>query len=338
MIPDHMIERARATRLESVIERRGIKLHGQAKHRANQYGPCPACGGVDRFSINTKKRLFFCRGCGAKGDAIALVRFLDGVDFRTAVETLCGSPINIRQRPTRTGEPYIIGDTAEAAPRLSQSDEDAKRDLASAARIISGMRPLIGTPGAYLRDVRKIDVQAIEDVLSRTDAVGWHPAVYFNEPGHPLHGQRLGCIVGIMTDPITAHPTGAISRTYLDQNLTKTGKAKTLGAPMGIVRLSPDDEVLGGLVLAEGIETALAGMSIGLRPMWSTGTCGLMASFPVLSGIEALTVIVDHDLSGAGERAAREVEARWLTAGREVNLLRSNAPGDLNDALKGTSS
>jgi len=61
----------------------------------------------------------------------------------------------------------------------------------------------------------------------------------------------------------------------------------------------------------------------------------MMRSFPLLSGIEALNVIVDNDLSGAGERAAREVEARWLAAGREVNLLRSDAPGDLNDALKG---
>ena len=63
-----------------------------------------------------------------------------------------------------------------------------------------------------------------------------------------------------MSDPATAKQTGAISRTYIGADLTKIGKAKTLGSPIGIVRLSTDDEVLGGLFLAEGLETALAGL------------------------------------------------------------------------------
>ena len=85
-------------------------------------------------------------------------------------------------------------------------------------------------------------MDAIRDILERTDAIGWHPEVFFNEPGHPLHGQLLGCIVGVMTDPATAAPTGAISRTYVHEG-HKIGKAKTLGSPAGIIRLSPDDEV-----------------------------------------------------------------------------------------------
>jgi putative DNA primase/helicase len=99
------------------------------------------------------------------------------------------------------------------------------------------------------------------------------------------------------------------------------------------VRLSPDEDVLAGLSIAEGLETALAGMSIGLRPMWSTGSTTLMKTFPVVSGVEVLNVIVDHDASGGGEVAAREVEACWRDANREVNLFRSDAHGDLNDAL-----
>jgi hypothetical protein len=101
------------------------------------------------------------------------------------------------------------------------------------------MRPLIGTRGvAYLYDIPKIDVGKIEDVPSRTDAIGWHPAIYLNEPDHPLHGQRLGCIIGIMTDAMTAEPTGAVSRTYIAPDLTKTGMAKDIGSPRGIVRLT----------------------------------------------------------------------------------------------------
>ena len=138
-----------------------------------------------------------------------------------------------------------------------------------------------------------------------------------------------------MTDPVTAEPTGGISRTYLDPEGRKLGKAKTLGSPAGIIRLSEDADVLEGLHIAEGLETALAGMSIGLRPMWAAGSTALMAKFPVLSGVEALTVIVDHDANAAGERAARELEARWLDAGREVRLLRSDDYGDLNDIIAG---
>jgi Toprim domain/CHC2 zinc finger len=329
-LPSHSIQRARQTSIERVVEVRGIKLRG----RIDCCGPCPNCGGVDRF-INMRKQVFNCRGCGARGDVIALQQFLDGCDFRSAVETLLGSTTKARGwRPSGYGKPYTMPDAAEASPYPPQ--DDAKRDLSSVQRIVSRIIPLIGTPGdVYLRDVRKIDVVAIEDVLSRTDAIGWHPAVHFNQPDHPMHGQRFGCIVAILTDPVTAEPTGAISRTYVGPDLTKIGKPKTLGAPIGIVRLSRDDEVLAGLLLAEGLETVLAGMSIGLRPMWSTGSTALIRSFPVLIDIEAINVVVDNDLRGAGERAARELEARWRAADREVNLFRSDAPSDLNDALRG---
>ena len=41
----------------------------------NRNCPCPCCGGTDRFSINVKKRICSCSGCGLKGDVIA---FVDG--------------------------------------------------------------------------------------------------------------------------------------------------------------------------------------------------------------------------------------------------------------------
>jgi CHC2 zinc finger len=61
---------------------------------------CDRCGadGKDRFSVNTRKQVFFCRGCGAAGDVIELVRALDGVDFGKAVATLAGEPEG--ERPT----------------------------------------------------------------------------------------------------------------------------------------------------------------------------------------------------------------------------------------------
>ena len=137
-----------------------------------------------------------------------------------------------------------------------------------------------------------------------------------------------------MTDPITGKPTGSISRTYLDRHHRKIGKAKSLGGGGGIIRLSPDEDVLQGLTLAEGLETGLAALSIGLRPVWSTGSNTNMAKFPLLAGVESLTILADHDAAGAGERAAREVEARWRAAGTEVRILKWEKLGDINDALR----
>jgi hypothetical protein len=164
------------------------------------------------------------------------------------------------------------------------------------------------------------------------DAIGWHASVLFLQPGHALNGKRLGCIVGRMTDPITAKPTGGISRTYIHEGV-KVCKAKVLG-PSGIVRLTPDADVNGGLFLAEGLETALSAMSKGLRPMWSTGSTPIMSKFPVLDGIESVTVIADHDTGGAGEKAAAEVKRRYRAAGREARVWLSTLPGDFNDVLK----
>jgi hypothetical protein len=226
---------------------------------------------------------------------------------------------------------------AKPAKPAPPPDDDRIRDLKSAAKIISQIVPIIGTSGEdYLRKIRLIDTTAIADVLERTDAIGWHPAVYFNQPDpkkehHELHGQRPGTIIGILTDPVTAKPTGAISRTYLRPDLTKIGKAKNF-AGIGIMRLSRDEDVLEGLYLAEGLETALYAMAKGFRPLWAIGSTSLLASFPVLAGVECLTSLADRDRNEAGERAAKTAAARWQAAGREVHIKRLREGfGDLND-------
>ena len=256
---------------------------------------------------------------------VDLAMHILGCDFTRAVEFLTdGQSMPVPQARAKPPAP---------PPKPEQEDK------AFIARLVADIAwqlgPVRRTPGEqYLADARKIDTAAIADVLERTDAIGWHPEVLFREDGHALDGKRLGCIVGIMTDAVTAKPTGAISRTYIHDG-KKVGKAKTLGAPAGVVRLTPDDEVLERLAfLAEGLETALTMMACGFRPMWSTGSTALMAKLPVLSGIEALTVFVDHDDNAAGEKAAREAEERWLGAGREVRLLQPDQLGDLNDVIR----
>jgi hypothetical protein len=320
---DDAIERARSLDILEV-SRRYINLKPLTRHE--WAGPCFACGGDDRLRLNSRKGTFFCRQCPTKGKgSIDVVMAATGLGFREALDELVGhawTPPAPKQ-PTKK----------DLSP-----DEERLRHLKSAARIVSQTVPLIRTPGEdFLGITRGIDTTAIADVLERTDAIGWHHAVYFNQPDpekehHELHGQWLGAIIGIMTDPVTALPTGAISRTYLRPDLAKIGKAKTLGSPGGVIRLSLNEDVLEGLHLAEGIETGLYAMAKGFRPLWATGTTSLLASFPVLAGIECLTILADRDRNEAGERAAKTAAASWRAAGRETHILRRKTGfGDLND-------
>jgi putative DNA primase/helicase len=93
MSPDfkRWVEEAKAPGLaEVVMQRGGLRLKRQG-HRL--IGPCPRCGGDDRFYVNTDLALFNCNGCdcgkGKKG-AVDFVEFLDGCSFLQACETLTG--------------------------------------------------------------------------------------------------------------------------------------------------------------------------------------------------------------------------------------------------------
>ncbi|MER9005657.1 toprim domain-containing protein [Mesorhizobium sp. M0862] len=95
---------------------------------------------------------------------------------------------------------------------------------------------------------------------------------------------------------------------------------KMLGRAAGAcVKLSADENVGIGLHVAEGIETALACMAMGFRPMWVALSAGGIAKFPLLAGIEALTVLTDHDATGIA--AAAECASRWDGAGKDVTRI-----------------
>lgn len=55
-------------------------------------GPCPACGGDDRFHVwpeqNEGKGAYWCRGCGKTGDNIQYLREFCGMSFRDACAEL----------------------------------------------------------------------------------------------------------------------------------------------------------------------------------------------------------------------------------------------------------
>jgi putative DNA primase/helicase len=67
-----------------------------------------------------------------------------------------------------------------------------------------------------------------------------------------------------------------------------------------------------------------------VRPVWACGAAGTLQKFPLLGGIESLTIAADADTPG--QRAADELARRWREAGREVRIVPPVA-GDWADGL-----
>ena len=162
---DVWLGQARACKIEDEIARRGIALRG----RVERTGPCPTCGGDDRFSINTSKQLWNCRGCGVGGDVIKLVEHLDGVDFIAACTTLVGEPPP--QNGRDASEPLKIvtatftyentdGTTAFAVDRIEQLNWDGSRLIKNGKPVKSfrQKRPDPDRPGAWLHNVDGVPV------------------------------------------------------------------------------------------------------------------------------------------------------------------------------------
>lgn len=75
------------------------------------HGPCPICGGNDRFVVFTKEDRFWCRagdsggnGCGKKGDAIEYLRLVRGMTFQEA-KALVGKDIPHRHKEIKIAPP-----------------------------------------------------------------------------------------------------------------------------------------------------------------------------------------------------------------------------------------
>ncbi len=299
-IPAEHIDAARRTPLETIAEMHGLKLR---RSGAERVGACPRCGGQDRFGINVRKQLFNCRQCGAKGDAIALEQHVTGCSFREAIERLSGERIS-HASPSRT--------EARSRPIAIVQGNDAGDDRTATALALwgAGVDPRGTLVESYLASRR---LELGEDVAS--DVLRWNA--------------RLGAMIALFRNIETDAPQ-AVSRTYLDREGRKLER-KFLG-PVGgaAIKLDGDANVLGGLHIGEGIETALAARQLGLRPCWALGSKGAIGAFPVLHGIEALTILAEPD----AEKETQDCASRWHAAGREVLITRAVGGKDANDVVR----
>ena len=309
-------EKARAVDILDAAFRIGAKLK---KATATEWvGPCPACGGRDRFSVNLPKRIFNCRPAGG-GDAITMVRHVLGADFKEAVDFLVGK--DPADRP-HSREPF----PAQVAQELPAAADDERRRIHRALTMWDESSDPHGTV---------IEPYLTSRGLNLTPDLGG--AVIRFHPKCPWRDREtdqtilVPCMVAAMrslsTDEITA-----VHRTRLSNDGKKLDR-RMLGVVAGAaIKLDADDAVTHGLHIAEGLETAMAARQLGLRPTWALGSTSFIAAFPVLSGIECLTLLAENDAASA--KAVQACAERWHAAGRVVLINKPARGNDLNDAIR----
>ena len=274
-------------------------------------------GSLAVVTAGTKAGCWFDYENGTGGDIIDLIERVRGVDFRGAAayaEQFDG-PIST----------MVLSPKPTAAARLTQ--DDMRRKQRRAGELWQEAVPILDT--------------AAERYLARRGIVGLPPGVDGEVLRfHPVcpFGEitQTSCMLALMRDIYSDEPR-AIYRTALTPTAEKIGRM-ALGPKSGAaVKLSADEDVTHGLAVGEGLETVLSAMRLGFCPAWALGDAGNVRNFPLLSGIDCITIIVDHDENGAGQRAALECSRRWTEAGREVfRVVPDRCGDDMNEVVRRT--
>jgi hypothetical protein len=219
---------------------------------------------------------------------------LHGCDFAEAIAILTG-----------TDRPAI-----PIAPPAQHVDDDSKR-IRTALDWWWQAKPIGGTLAElYLwRRIIRLPLGMSGRVLR------YHPECPFGPD------VRQPCMLALFRDIKSDEPV-AVMRTAIGPGGVKIDR-KAFGPIAGAaIKLTDDADVTTGLTIGEGLETTLRAMlDHGFAPAWAVGSAQAIAKFPVLPGIEHLTILIDHDESGTGRIVATECAERWRAAGRGYKLI-----------------
>jgi putative DNA primase/helicase len=269
--------------------------------------PCPFCSNSRRavnrrlkvFAVQLKEpgfAVFNCVHCGARGSI----------------------------HPERSAH---VVDLVERQRLRAQADrrdrEDKERRTAAALELWADRRAFRGSRAeVYLRDTR--DIGAWLDTFDLDDVLGFHPSCPFGQERHP-------CMLALVRNIETNKPQ-AVHRTALTTEPQRIGRLSLGPTSGGAVKLSADHEVTHGLMIGEGIETVLkASRLFKFKPCWSVISRSGIARFPILAGIECVTICVDNDESGDGQRDAAHLVERLVAAGVEAITTQTNLKKDFNE-------
>lgn len=278
----------------------------------NAHGPCPVCGGDDRWRWDDKdgSGSYYCNHCGPGGGMKLLMDFT-GWDFKKAASEV----------------DKIVGNVQPAEVKTKTTDP-AKR----LRRIASELKPYgesVNPVRMYLRS------RGLSGISCDSAAMKWHPALPYYDKGECLGKfNAMVCLVSSPTgEPLTYHLT----------YLTKDGEKADLRAARKII--TPVQKISGGAIrlkriefnhlgIAEGIETALSVTKMYGIPCWSVMSSNGIETFQPPEGIRSLTIFADNDSSFTGQAAAYACAKRLTVKGYRVDVeMPDERDTDYNDEL-----
>jgi putative DNA primase/helicase len=278
------------------------------KFLTGRNGPCPICGGRDRWRFDNKHGdgTWICTHCGA-GQGIKLAMMLTGTtDYKVIAEKIEAVIGRAARDPVRT-------ELSEAAVRA------AMNKLWCASKPVSPGDP--------------VDLWMRRRGLGATS----YPACLRSHPGLRHSGPPVTVHPGMIA--MVSAPTGApvmIHRTFLTSGGTKAPVDKVRMfcpgkvPPGGAVRLTPAASTMG---VAEGIETSLAAIKLFGIPTWAALNDGGVEKFEPPTAVEHLVIFGDNDTNGVGQKAAYGLASR-LAPMMHVEVRIPDLEGsDWNDVL-----
>lgn len=275
---------------------------------SGRHGPCPMCGGKDRFRFDDKdgRGTYFCSGCGA-GDGVQLAMGITGQSFRDVAAEV----------------ERIAGTVQPTASKPERSDEDK---LAALRRTFRESRPIERGDQAHAYLVGR--GLALYDL---PESVRLHPGLSYWDGGAVLG--KFAAMLATVTD--AAGRAVSLHRTYLqDARKAPVPEPKKLMEGLHLagaaIRLTPVSRSLG---IAEGIETALAASEMFEVPTWSCISTSGVESFEPPEGVEHIIVFADNDANFAGQAAAYRAAHRLALKGYEVEVCIPPTVGDWLDEL-----
>lgn len=286
----------------------------------NKHGPCPACGGKDRFRFDNKRGRgdYFCNHCGA-GDGFRLLERTFGWTFSMARQQVIAAAglandAELGKAPARSQMPMHPAARAEVAQPTARvhrlrRDRCAIENCDDAVDYL-GSRHLWPLPsGCTLR------AHATVEYWDGNARVGRYPAL-------------VADVLDVAGELVTCHITYLKGGKKLAEHEPRKILSPMTGRDGCAVRLMPAADVLG---IAEGIETALSAALLDDVPVWAALNTSLLARFEPPPGVTTLRVYGDRD--EAGLSAALKLLER-LQGRIRVEIRTSPAPAkDWNDVL-----